>query len=574
VADPRHSIDPSVLQAVAGRWLHALTDGSREAVALLAPGGEIRFLSVSHHMSTLLGYDAVELARSADLEIIHPADRERVRLGYERLMGQTGTRQTAEYRLRHRLGHYVRVQVTAVNRLDDDIVRAVVVHMRGASAGDTGPESSPLTMLSDRPAFSVAVDQAVERARTDPSYGFSVLMLELDRLKMLVGSYGQDVVDDLLGEVARRLMSLLRPEDVLGQLGGGEFAVLLDAVGNRGQAGRVADRIQNALGTRYQIGKHAIDTSAIIGIATSERTYERAEHVIRDAALAATRARQRGRKRRAVFQTQMRVEDTRFMALVAGLHTAVNQKQFRLYYQPIVSLADQRLCGFEALIRWAHPDRGIVPPDEFIPVAEETGLIAQVGQWVLQEACRQMAEWQERFRIGEPFHVSVNLSAKQFSEDDLPEQVERALGQSGLDPRQLKLEVTESTVLENRDAASAALGRLKEIGVRVSLDDFGTGYSSFSYLHQLPYDTLKIDRSFIARIGEQGENTEIIHAIIVLAHNLRMDVVAEGVETAEQADRLRDLWCEYAQGYYFGEPLPADVAVDFFGREAFQVPRP
>jgi EAL domain-containing protein (putative c-di-GMP-specific phosphodiesterase class I) len=218
------------------------------------------------------------------------------------------------------------------------------------------------------------------------------------------------------------------------------------------------------------------------------------------------------------------------------------------------------LAGFEALIRWQHPKRGLVSPAEFIPVAEETGLIAPIGQWVLSEACRQMARWHDQHRLETPLHVSVNLSAKQFGDEDLSEQVEDILTKSGLDARQLKLEITESAVLENRDAATQTLTRLKGKGVKISLDDFGTGYSSFSYLYQLPYDTLKIDRTFVARIGDDGENTDVIHAIVVLAHNLRMDVVAEGVETAAQASQLKTMWCEYAQGYYFARPLEATVA--------------
>jgi EAL domain-containing protein (putative c-di-GMP-specific phosphodiesterase class I) len=256
----------------------------------------------------------------------------------------------------------------------------------------------------------------------------------------------------------------------------------------------------------------------------------------------------------------MRVEDTRYMTMLAGLHNALQSNQFRLHYQPIVSLATRTLAGFEALIRWYHPDQGVVPPMSFIPVAEETGLIVPIGAWVLQEACRQMAEWNAAYRMDPPLYMSVNLSAKQFVEEDVLSHIESAIQQSGIDPQQLKLEITESAVLENQDGAAAVLQRIKQGGVRVSLDDFGTGYSSFSYLHQLPYDTLKIDRSFVSRIGEAGENSEIIHAIIVLAHNLRMDVVAEGVETAGQAAQLRNMWCEYAQGYFFAKPMEAEAA--------------
>jgi EAL domain-containing protein (putative c-di-GMP-specific phosphodiesterase class I) len=296
-----------------------------------------------------------------------------------------------------------------------------------------------------------------------------------------------------------------------------------------------------------------------VGIATSERVYEKAEHVIRDAALAANRARARGRRRRAVFQTQMRVEDSQMLSLVSSLHTALPGNQFRLHYQPIVSLKDHSLVGFEALIRWFHPTKGIISPTNFIPIAEETGLIVQMGLWVLREACQQMAHWNRTFQTPVPLYVSVNLSPKQL-DDELAQHIESILRETGLQPSALKLEVTESAVLENQKAATELFERLKANGVRVSLDDFGTGYSSFSYLHQLPYDTLKIDRSFVSSMGDKEGEGDIVHAIITLAHNLHMDVVAEGVETASQAKRLGAMWCEYGQGFFFEKPVDADAA--------------
>jgi len=386
-----------------------------------------------------------------------------------------------------------------------------------------------------------------------------VLIVELDKLKMLVGNYGQEVIDDLVIEVGRRLAAILKPNDTLAHLGTGEFAVLLDALRDRVHASRVADKIQKALAARYRIGEHNVTASAIVGIATSERHYDQAEHVIRDAALAASRARGPG-SRRAVFQTQMRVEDSRYMQILSGLYSAVQANQFRLHYQPIVSLTTGTLAGFEALIRWFHPEHGLISPLSFIPVAEETGLIVPIGQWVMQEACRQMAAWNELTEGDTSIYMSVNLSAKQFVEEDISAQIESAVAESGISPLQLKLEITETAVLENQDSAAEMLRRIKSSGVRVSLDDFGTGYSSFSYLHRLPYDTLKVDRSFVSRLGEGDDSTSIVHAIISLAHNLRMDVVAEGVETVGQAEKLRTMACEYAQGYYFAKPMPAEEA--------------
>jgi diguanylate cyclase (GGDEF)-like protein/PAS domain S-box-containing protein len=557
VPDKRDPIDRSVLQAAASHWLEALTIGSRESVVLIGPAGQVQWVSVSATLSEQLGYDAAELGQLANMELVHPEDRERLRLRFGEVLRGAEKMRTVDYRVRHKLGHYVRVQSTAVNRLDDELVRSLVIHTRPAATTAPPPSDDAATSVRDRPSFTDTLQAAIDRSRADPSTfeGFSVLIIELARMKMLLGSYGRPVVDVLIEKVCARVQGLLRPGDTLGLLGGGEVAVLLAGVSDRRHAGRVADRIQRTVSTRYTIGEHSISASAIVGIATSERVYKQAAEVLRDAALAATRARGKGRKRRAVFQTQMRVEDTRFMSMVSELHTALVEKQFCLHYQPIISLGTRTLSGFEALVRWNHPERGIVPPAQFIPIAEETGLIEPLGLWVIEEACRQMVQWQRENTHVPPLQISVNLSNKQFADEDLEGQVERVLATTGLDADRLKLEVTESAILENKSEAAQVLGRLKSHGVRVSLDDFGTGYSSFSYLCQFPYDTLKIDRSFVSRIGEDGENTDVIHAIIVLAHNLRMDVVAEGVETATQAAQLKSMWCEYAQGFFFARPL-------------------
>ena len=557
--DPRDPIDRSVLQAASGRWLEALTAGTREGVTLLAGDGGVRYFSVSGALCDLLGYEAKELNGLVGPGLVHAEDRTMLQRAFVELARQPRGRRTIDYRVRHKLGHFVRLQSTGVNRLDDELIGAIVVHTRGASVSSVPPADDPASSVRDKPAFMNAVEESIRKARTDTTYGFSVLIIELSRMKMLLGSYGQDVVDELMVKVSARVTGLLRPGDMLGSFGG-EIAVLLDGVRDRRHAARVADRIQRTVGQRYEVGEHNIDTSAIVGIATSERTYERAADVLRDAALATNRARGRGRKRRAVFQTQMRVEDTRFMAMVSELHSAIQERQFRLHYQPIISLGTRTLSGFEALVRWEHPRRGLVSPDQFIPVAEDTGLIEPLGRWVLEEACRQMVEWQREHRQASPLDVSVNLSNKQFADEDLEGRVAKILADTGLQADRLKLEVTESAILENQDEAAKVLGRLKDHGVRVSLDDFGTGYSSFSYLCSLPYDTLKIDRSFVSRIGEEGENTDVIHAIIVLAHNLRMEVVAEGVENEIQAAQLKSMWCEYAQGFHFARPLPAAEA--------------
>lgn len=554
-------VEQSLLAAARERWLAALTEGSRETVLLVDRTGRVQYASVSHSLARLLGHPPHALAARINPDIVHPDDRPRVMEMFDRILREPGTLHSADYRARHRLGHYFAVQSTAVNRLDDELIGAIVVHTHPAPDPlvDEPTGNDATSLIVDRAVLLDRVGQAAERARAEVTFGFSVLIVELERLKMLIGSYGETAVDEVLAEIASRILGLLRPQDTLARLQPGEFAVLLDGIGDRAMAARVADRIQKTVGTQYRVQDHAISATAIVGIATSERTYEQAEQVLRDASLATSRARGRGRRRRAVFQTQMRVEDTRFMAMVSALHSAVQDDQLTIHYQPVVALGDGAITGFEALLRWNHPSLGLISPAQFIPVAEETGIIVQLGRWVCREACRQMSLWNRTF--GTSLHVAVNLSAKQFQDEELVAEVASALDDAGLDPRLLHLELTESVVLENKEQAIRALEAFKKMGIRLSLDDFGTGYSSFSYLYQLPYDTLKIDRSFVAQLGADGGGSqEIVHAIIVLAHNLRMTVVAEGVEQSPQVDLLKGMWCEFAQGYHYTRPVPAPEA--------------
>ncbi|MBM4359953.1 MAG: GGDEF domain-containing protein [Deltaproteobacteria bacterium] len=546
---------------MAGRWLKTLSDGSKELVVLVDADGTLQFIGGGQASQRLFGFEELELAARPATDLVHPDDELRILKDFRELASTPGDTRSAEFRVRHRSGAWVRVESTAQNRLDDPLIGAIVIHTRESVSPEALSASylNPVTQLPTRLPFAEAVTKSVVRAQAEATYGFSVLIVDLDKLKMLVGTYGQDVVDELINEVGRRLASVLKPNDTLAHLGPGEFAILLDGLRDRVHAARIADRIQKSLAVRYRIREHTIAPSAIVGIATSERRYERSEDVIRDAALAASRARGPG-ARRAVFQTQMRVEDNRYMQILSGLYTALQGNQFKLLYQPIVDLKTGSLAGFEALIRWYHPEHGVISPMSFIPVAEETGLIVPIGLWVMQEATRQLSRWNEITPADDRLYMSVNLSAKQVVEEDIHALIEAAVAESGIAPSQLKLEVTETAVLDNQENASEVIRKIKSSGVRVSLDDFGTGYSSFSYLHQMPYDTLKVDRSFVTRLEEGDESNEIVNAIIVLAHNLRMDVVAEGVETPRQVAKLRNMACEYAQGYYFAKPMSAEEA--------------
>jgi diguanylate cyclase (GGDEF)-like protein/PAS domain S-box-containing protein len=415
-----------------------------------------------------------------------------------------------------------------------------------------------LTGLPNRLLFMERLSHCVARAKRRDSYLFAVLFLDLDRFKVINDSLGHQVGDELLVLVAQRLQRCLRGEDTVARFGGDEFAILLEDISGISDATRVAERIQAELAASVNLTGFDVFTSASIGIALSSSAYSRPEYLLRNADMAMYRAKGLGQARFEVFDRTMHAQALARLQLETDLRRALERQEFVLHYQPIVSLADGEICGVEALIRWKHPERGLLPPDEFIPAAEETGLILPIGRWVLGEACRRLRRWRVRFGEGRLRSLGVNLSAKQFSQIDLMEQVWDALRDSGLPPEVLRLEITESAVMENADAAVVLLGRLKGLGVQISLDDFGTGYSSLSYLHRFPLDALKIDRSFVGEIDLDERTTRLVETVLTLARGLGVPAVAEGIETERQLAHLRSLDCELGQGYYFSPPVPPE----------------
>lgn len=417
-----------------------------------------------------------------------------------------------------------------------------------------------LTGLPNRALLINRLEHTLARAKRRQNGAFAVLFLDLDRFKVVNDSLGHLVGDRLLVEFAQRIQKCLRVGDTVARLGGDEFAILLEDLQCITDATHIAECIQHALQPSFNLGGHEVFTTTSIGIALSTTAYQKPDELLRDADTAMYRAKLLGKARYVVFNQTMHAIAVERLQLENDLRRALERQEFELHYQPIISLQTGFLTGFEALIRWQHPTRGLVSPVGFIPAAEETGLIIPISYWVLREACDQMNKWQKQFPATKPLTISVNLSAKQFIQIDLVKQVSQILHETQLTASSLKLEITESAIMENTQSATSVLLQLKALGIELCMDDFGTGYSSLSYLRRFPIDTLKIDRSFVSHMEIGNENLEIVQTIITLAHNLNMAVVAEGVETAAQLFKLKAMICEFGQGYFFARPLDATAA--------------
>jgi diguanylate cyclase (GGDEF)-like protein/PAS domain S-box-containing protein len=418
-----------------------------------------------------------------------------------------------------------------------------------------------LTDLPNRVSFMNHLRYAVERAGDNEHARFAVLFLDLDRFKVINDSLGHAVGDKLLIAIAERLTACVRPGDIVARLGGDEFTILLNRSGQTSEVAGVAERLQARISEPFKIDNYEVFTTASIGIVVSSNVTRNAEDFLRDADAAMYRAKESGKARYEIFDREMHVRNMNLLQVETDLRHAVERNEFEVLYQPIVDITTGRAEEFEALIRWRHPVHGLVNPNEFITVAEETGLIIPIGRWILAESCRQIAEWQRRFK--RPFSISVNLSAKQLMHPNLTSQVKDILIDAGIGSSQLKLEVTESTVMEHSEKSLKVLSDLDKLGVALSTDDFGTGYSSLSYLQKFPFERLKIDRSFINRMDQDEKSGAIVKTILMLGENLGLEVVAEGIETAAQLDKLRSLGCTKAQGYLFSRPIDREAAEQF-----------
>jgi diguanylate cyclase (GGDEF)-like protein/PAS domain S-box-containing protein len=503
---------------------------------------------------------------------IHPADRDRVRELLEAHCAGSLPEFSAEYRIRHRNGTYIWMLSRGI------AVRArggVAFRIAGSQTDITeGKVSDALTELPNRLYFLDKLESAMGARGNPDARPFAVLFVDLDRFKVVNDSLGHAAGDQLLVGVAGRLRSgvrgprnagpsengrLGRSPSTVARLGGDEFAILVEGLGAAKDATIVAERILKRLGAPFFIDGRQVFASASIGIAMSSSA-ETAEDLLRNADTAMYHAKSHGGGRCELFDRGMRERAIARMELEADLKRAIGAGEFVMYYQPKVSLADRHITGFEALIRWNHPARGLLNPGEFISIAEETGMIIPLGRWALREACRQMAEWLRTASHRTALTVSVNISFRQLAEEGLAEDIQRILTETGLNPASLEVEMTESSIMENAATAMATLQKLKELKIGLEIDDFGTGYSSLSYLRQLPFDTLKIDRSFVRELGSSGDSFEIVSTILQLARSMNLNVVAEGVENTDQLRLLGTMGCKCAQGFYFSKPVDADAA--------------
>src|SRR5687768_9625583 len=541
-------------------------DNAAIGMAVVSMDGS--WLQVNEALCKLLGYTEQELRATSFQGLTHQEDLRQVQSHIQRVLEGYIQSHEQEKRYIHERGHTVWV-LWHVSLLKDSETGAKRLFFQVQDISDRKKAEEKLTQdtltgLPNRARFHDLIKLRVARKQSNKDGHYAVLLLDVDRFKLVNDSLGNASGDQLLLQIAQRIKTCLRQDDVLGRVGGDEFAVLLDDVTGEEEACSVASRIQQALAISFNLLGQEVYTTMSIGIAVgADHGGDTVSDILRDAETAMHRAKDCGKARYEVFGRDMQGESMSRLKMETDLRHACERGELFVDYQPIVSLQNRTLIGFEALVRWRHPEFGLVPPKDFIPVAEETGQIFTIGQVVLESACRQARDWQDNYPAVPPLFVSVNLSVKQFNQPELVENITRLLQEFELPPRCLKLEITESVFTDNIEAAVGLLTQLRNLGVQLSIDDFGTGYSSLSYLQRFPIDTLKIDRSFVTQMMENEENLAIVRTIVALAQNLGMDVVAEGVETEDQLMLLRKLECENGQGFLFSTPLP-DRQVDQF----------
>ncbi|MCJ7481690.1 MAG: EAL domain-containing protein [Thermodesulfovibrionales bacterium] len=554
--------------------IHTALQESKERYALAARGAndglwdwnlktnEIYF---SSRWKSMLGFqdDEIEDRLQEWFHRVHPDDINKLKKDISDHLNEGTSHFKNEHRLLNKKEDYLWVLSRGLAVRDTD---GSCIRMAGSLTDITGRKKTEeqliqnafydtLTGLPNRALFMDRLQMAFVHNKRNKDHLFAILFLDLDRFKNINDSFGHLIGDELLVLVAKRLRFHIRPDDTIARFGGDEFVVLLGNIKEVSDATKIAERINNVLTEPFHLMHHELYISITIGIAVSTHEYQQPEEILRDADTAMYHAKLRGNACYLVFDKLMHVNALDRLELEIDLRHAIERKEFVLYYQPIISLENRSIIGFEALVRWNHPRRGFLLPMEFIPLAEETGLIIPLSLWIIREACRQILIWQQQISSESPLVISINISPKHFKNDSFVDQIINILDETKLNPEHLALEITETVIMDNTDHMIAVLSQLKDLGIKIHIDDFGTGYSSLSYLQRFPINTLKIDRSFIGRLSGTGKDIEIVQSIINMAHNMKLHVIAEGVENAENLKTLENLKCEYAQGYFFSHPL-------------------
>lgn len=542
-----------------------LFESSRDAIYMTTRDGS--FVDANTSMLELFGYTRDELLQLNANQLYNTAaDRNR----FQKEIEKVGSIRQHEVKLKRKDGKVLDCLKTATLQRGDDgsivgyqgIIHDISERKKTEEQLAYTAFHDALTQLPNRALFMDRLERLVRHAKRRPNYRFAVLFLDLDRFKIVNDTMGHHVGDALLTAVARRLENCLRAEDTVARLGGDEFAIIVDSIRDAGDATRVAERILQELALPFTMGEHDVQTNSSVGIALSYTGNASADTLLKDADTAMYRAKTGGRGRYEVFDPQLHRQAVHQLQIESDLRRALQAREFVLVYQPVIDIQQTRLAGFEAFLRWQHPTRGLISPGEFIGVAEETGLILQIGWWVIEEACRQLHTWERAYpeQIGSST-ISINLSGRQFYQPDLVQHIDEIIREAGASPARLRLEVSERDIMTNAEGSIAVLKQLRTRGMHLSIDDFGTGYSSLSYLQKFPITALKIDRSFVHSLQEGSAG--LVNSILALGRSMGVEALAEGVETIEQAERLRTLGARYAQGYFFSAPVNAERAGSF-----------